>query len=135
MKSKMKKLLVLAALTLMATTAMMGTTGASASGNVIGTFTVADLGQGIWGGGSLFANGTAGGNVAFSALNGQVIFHIDPTSWSWAVPQQVAEVCFTSRVIRNEAGFPVPPSFCADLPVTGTPVIVDGFVMRLTLTR
>lgn len=135
MKSKFKKLMVLAALTLMVTTVMMSAPGASASGNTVGTFTIADLGQGAWGGGSLFADGTAQGNVAFSALNGQVIFHIDPTAWSWIVPQQVAEVCFTPHVIRNVVGFPIPPSFCADLPVTGTPVIVDGFVIRLTLTR
>ncbi len=143
MKSNMRRLAVLAGLMLMATTAIASAPAASASGNVVATFAAADLGQGVWGGAPLFADGSAGGNIAFSAFNGQVILQAQPTSWTWVVPGQLVTVCSDITVIKNELGFPFPPSMCfEDLPVTGTPVLIDengdghpDFVVRVTLTH
>jgi hypothetical protein len=140
-KSEMKKkLMVLIGVVLLAAISL--TSVASASGNVVATFTIADLGQGAWGGGSLFADGTASGHIPFSFLDGQVIFHLHPTSWSWVVPGTVIEICFDTHVIKNMVGLPIPPSFCATLPVTGTPVLVDfngggnpDQVLRVTLAN
>ena len=140
-KSEMKKkLMLLVGVVLLA--AFLLTSVASASGNVVATFTIADLGQGAWGGGSLFADGTARGHIPFSFLDGQVIFHLHPASWSWVVPEAVIEICFDTHVIKNTVGLPIPPSFCVTLPVTGTPVLVDfdgdgnpDQVLRVTLAN
>ncbi|MCI0556015.1 MAG: hypothetical protein L0287_34160 [Anaerolineae bacterium] len=135
-----KKLIVLVGVALLA--AFFLTSVVSASGNVVATFTIADLGQGAWGGGSLFADGTANGHIPFSFLDGQVIFHLHPASWSWIVPGAVIEICFDTHMIKNTMGLPIPPSFCATLPVTGTPVLVDfdsdgnpDQVLRVTLAN
>ena len=132
-------------LTLIVVCSMLLAVGvASASPKVSYTFTVADLGQGIWGGGSLFADGTAGGNVAFSAGNGAVIYHLHATSWAVLFPGAL-DVCFEVREIKGSSG--LPPSFCISdfglvLPVTGTPLLIDDdgdgnpdFVMRATPTN
>ena len=99
------------------------------------TFTIASLGQGIWGGGPLYADETAGGNVAFSAANGEIIFQIRPVSWEEVNGGDALDICFETREIKGDAFFP--PEFCLSdigdvLPVTGGPVIQDGFLMRVT---
>jgi hypothetical protein len=128
----MRKIIVLFGVLVLA--ALM-TTGAIADGNsnVAYTWTLADLGQGIWGGGPLFADGSTGGNLPFSAENGQLIFHLHPTSWSYVVPGESVDICFTLHEIKGSLGFP--PSFCltevfspAGIPVTGTgmPLIIPN---------
>src|SRR5512140_1179765 len=57
-----KKILAIAAVAMLLVLSVLPS--ASAAGAVVGTYSVADLGQGIWGGGPLFADGTAGGVVA-----------------------------------------------------------------------
>ena len=94
------------------------------------TWSIADLGQGVWGGGPLYSDGTGGGNVAFSAVNGQLVFQLQITGWSAVVPGQLLEACFVVRAIKGTPPFPSP--FCATLPVTGGPVNVGGFIMRVT---
>ena len=99
---------------------------AGANSKVVYTFTYTDLGQGVWGGGSLFADGSAGGNVPFSADNGQTVYQLQPTSWSEPVPGFV-NICLAVREMKGASGFP--PSFCLSdlgllLPVTGTPVVI-----------
>ena len=99
---------------------------AGGSSRVAYTFTYTDLGQGVWGGGSLFADGSAGGNVPFSADNGQTVYQLHPTSWSEPVPGYV-DVCLAVREMKGSSGFP--PSFCLSdlgllLPVTGTPIVI-----------
>ena len=99
---------------------------AAANSRVAYTFTYTDEGQGVWGGGSLFADGSAGGNVPFSADNGQTVYQLQPTSWSEPVPGLV-DVCLTVREMKGASGFP--PSFCLSdlgllLPVTGTPIVM-----------
>ncbi len=102
---------------------------ASSGHNVVYTWSVADLGQGAWGGGSLFSDGSTGGNAAFSALNGQVVFKIQPVSWSNPVPGLV-EICFQTTAIKGVPFFP--PYACLDLPVTGGPVLAYGTILRVT---
>jgi hypothetical protein len=106
-------------------------TAASADGNskVVYTWTVSDLGQGGWGGGPLYADGSTGGNFAFSLDDGQEIFHLHPTSWSEVVPGEVVDICFTLHQIKGPQM--APSSFCLSdmgivLPVTGTPIIIPN---------
>lgn len=124
----MKKLWIVLGVLILA--ALM-TTSAFADGNskVVYTWTLADLGQGLWGGGPLFADGSTGGNLPFSAGNGQLIFHLQPTSWSEVVPGELIDICFASRLIKGPPIFP--PAFCLSdfgilLPVTGTPIIIPN---------
>jgi hypothetical protein len=103
---------------------------ASAGGerNVVYTWTVNDLGQGVWGGGPLFDDGTAGGNLPISFFNGQVIGHFHPVSWHEVVPGESVDICFRVREIKGSLGPPY--EFCftdvlgGPLPVTGTPIII-----------
>ncbi len=118
---------------------LLATGAASAGRRVVYTWTVADLGQGVWGGGPLFAGGSAGGNVAFSAENGQVIYHLSVTEWSELSPG-LLDLCFALREIKGDSGFD--PEFCLSdfeegLPVTGTPIILtnpDGSRILLRAT-
>ena len=103
---------------------------ASAHGNlnVVYTWTVNDLGQGVWGGGPLFDDGTAGGNFPLSFDNGQVIAHFRPISWYEVEPGESVDICFRTREIKGSSGSP--DEFCfsdvlgGPLPVTGTPIII-----------
>ena len=107
------------------------TTVASAEddSNVAYTWTVTELGQGIWGGGPLFADGSTGGNLPVSGNNGEVVFHLHPTSWYEIVPEEVVDICFTLHEIKGDTG--LPPTFCGSefglaLPVTGTSVMIPN---------
>lgn len=95
---------------------------ADGNSNVAYTWTVNDLGQGVWGGGPLFEDGTAGGNFPLSFFNGQAIALFQPVSWYEVVPGESVNICFRVREIKGDLGFP--PEFCiADnlfpLPVNG----------------
>lgn len=101
---------------------------AFAGGNakVVYTWIVNDLGQGVWGGGPLFDDGTAGGNFPLSITipgEGQLIAHFHPVSWEEVVPGESVDICFEVHVIKGDSGA-FPPEFCiADvlfpLPVNG----------------
>ncbi|MCL7452480.1 MAG: hypothetical protein M8467_05475 [Anaerolineae bacterium] len=105
---------------------------ASADGNpnVVYTWTVNDLGQGVWGGGPLFDDGSTGGNFPLSFYNGQLIAHFQPVSWHEVVPGESVDICFRVREIKGSFGPPY--EFCftdilgGPLPVTGTgmPMII-----------
>lgn len=93
------------------------------------TFTLTDLEQGVGGGGPLFADGSAGGHAVVSVLNGQVIAHLYPESWSEIVPGESIDICF--NVIQPKGPPIFPPYFCTsttgiDLPVSGTPVVITN---------
>ena len=119
-----------------ATTVLFQTQDASAERKEVEyTFTIADLGQGIWGGGPLYSDGSASGNVAFSAGNGEIVFQIQPVSWEEVNGGEAVDICFETREIKGDAFFP--PEFCLSdigsvLPVTGEPVIEDRFLFRVT---
>ena len=109
----------------------------ASSPQVVYTYTIADLGQGAWGGGPLYADGSAGGNLPFSAENGQIIAHLKATSWT-QVDSDSVDICFQVRQIKGPPFFP--PSFCLSdfgflLDVTGTPIIVNLFGEENTLLR
>lgn len=122
----MKKLLILiAVLVLIATSTSVAYAGTNSK--VAYTWTVADLGQGAWGGGPLFADGSAGGHIAISLLNGQLIFLLEPTTWSVVEGGTAVDVCFNLHEIKGDSGYP--PSYCLSdegvvVPISGTPIIV-----------
>lgn len=101
---------------------------AHAGAKVVYTWTYTDLGQGVWGGGPLFAGGSTGGNLPFSADNGQLVFQLRPTSWSEPDPGFI-DLCFSVREMKGSSGYP--GSFCTSdlemlLPVTGTPIVIPN---------
>ena len=92
------------------------------------TWTITDLGQGVWGGGPLYADGSAGGYMSVSLADGQLIFQLDPVSWSEVDGGAAVDICFTVEEIKGSSGFP--PSLCLSdvgvvLPISGTPVIIS----------
>ncbi len=103
--------------------AMFSFSVVAARGNpkVAYTWTVNDLGQGVWGGGPLFEDGSTGGNFPLSFYNGQAIAHFHPVEWYEVVPGESIDICFEVRVIKGD--FPDDP-FCftdvlGPLPVNG----------------
>lgn len=109
--------------------AVMLVSPAEASSPVEYTFMWTDLGPGAGGGGPLFADGTAGGNVHVADNNGRVIAHFRPESWSEVVPGSSVDICFDVHQLKGPPIFPA--HFCfSDLgitiPVSGTPVLVPN---------
>jgi hypothetical protein len=105
---------------------------ASAGGNspVQYSFTLTDLEQGAGGGGPLFADGSAGGHILVSALDGQVIGHFHPVSWSEIVPGESIDLCIAVEQAKGPPGF-FPTYFCTSwlgvvLPVSGLPVVITN---------
>jgi hypothetical protein len=108
--------------------AMFSVSVVAARGNpkVVYTWTVNDLGQGVWGGGPLFEDGTAGGNFPLSFYNGQAIAHFHPVSWEEVMPGESIDICFEVRVIKGDFPEEEREPFCftdvfgeAGLEVTG----------------
>jgi hypothetical protein len=124
----MRKLLSFVATSVVA--AVFMTSVAHAQSPVTATWSVAQRGQGTHGGGPLYADNTGGGNVAFSAMNGRVIYQLDLTNWAFVGPGLI-DLCFDVLEIKGTSG--LPPSFCLGdigllpLPVTGTPILIDLF--------
>jgi hypothetical protein len=113
--------------------AALSSSVAFADGNphVVYTWTVSDLGQGVWGGGPLFDDGTAGGNFPLSFFNGQAIALFRPKSWEEDASGESVNICFRVHVIKGSLGFPPDESeFCftdvlgGPLQITGTPIII-----------
>ncbi len=107
---------------------------ASAGSNVVGTYTIADNGQGVWGGGNLRADGSVDGMVAFSAGNGQLVAQFVPSGWSYADASDV-QICFNINVTKGDPNAFGGSTFCGVLPVTGTPVKVYGLDGGTTIMR
>lgn len=123
----MKKLFILIGVLVLAASL---TSVAFAGGNpkVEYTWTIADLGQGVWGGGPLYADGSAGGYLPVSLANGQMIFQLNPTSWSEVDGGAAVDICFHLKEIKGTSGFP--SNFCLSdlgviMPVSRTPVIMS----------
>jgi hypothetical protein len=104
------------------------------------TWSAADHGQGAWGGGVLYSDGSANGAVSISDDNGQTIAVLYSKSWSLVDDDNAVNVCFDINTI---SGGPFPPEACMTdlfgqgLPITGGPVTVtdpdgDQFTFRVT---
>jgi hypothetical protein len=105
---------------------------ADGSSRVVGSYTFADLGQGGWAGGPLFADGTVGGGGGFSFDNGQNVGTIKATTWSPAGAGFI-NLCFTDTATKGTLLFPSP--LCFVLPVTGTPVKLSFAPGELSVVR
>ncbi len=133
----MRKLTSLLACLFIAT-ALTASPARAGNSKVEFTWTFAALGQGAWGGGPLYADGSANGNLPFSAANGNLIYHLTAFEWSEPIPGFI-DICFETRDIKGTA--PFPPVFCgtdvglSPLPVTGTPIVVDFMGMGDALIR
>ena len=120
---------------------LVGSFGASkvrAAGPVEYTWTLAAVGQGGWIGGPLFRDGGVGGGGAFSANNGQLLAHFDPTEWSEDASGNIT-VCFDITVVKGDEDA-LPPSLCVGpAEVTGTPVHLEllglDHIFRITEIR
>ena len=93
---------------------------------VVGTWVIADLGQGGWGAGPLYSDGSIGGGGYFSYGDGQNVGTITGTTWSWARSGPVSgpdavNVCFTDHATKGQLLFPSP--MCIIIPVTKEPVV------------
>ena len=124
-----KSLILLTVLVLAVLTASV----AVANGNpaVFGTFrtlTTDQFANGVFkasGGMPLFMDGTVGGQIQGNVLNGQQIGFVRGLFWE-EVDLESIRICFEIEVIQNPGGLPVPPGFCKDFPVSGTPVGFDN---------
>ncbi len=128
----MKKLVIgaLALMFLLPLLASLSLQSAAAS-STVGTYAVEVLGQAGHGGGSLDADGTLGGGASYVLGNGAFVGKFLPTTWSFVNGGTAVLLCFNVQVLKGPPVFPSP--FCLGGPVTGTPVIVDGILFRVTL--
>jgi hypothetical protein len=116
-----------------ASLALMSGAGAPAfaAGAVTGTWSVADRGQGCWGGGIMNADGTAGGSgsCAFSTPAGEEAASITPVSWSFTGTTETAVTLCANFTGKQGPVFPigVPVLNCITVPVgTAAPVSLGG---------
>jgi hypothetical protein len=117
--------------------AVGSTAFASPAVSVVGTFTIADHGQGGWAGGPLRSNGSLGGGGAFSfsTPQGQVIAKITGGSWSGTLATgHTVTVCANLQQIHGPSGF-LPPTICAPVPVNaGSVNLFEDTFGRVTTT-
>src|SRR5262249_38294490 len=136
--STMKRILASLTLAIFLVFAVGTTTFASPAVVVVGTFTIADHGQGGGTGGPLFSNGTLGGGGAFSISTpqGQVIAKITGGSWSGTLATgQAVTVCANLQQIHGPAGI-LPPTLCAPVPVNvGSVNLFEDTFGRVTATK
>jgi hypothetical protein len=103
----------------------VSTTSLARAGAIAYTFDAADLGQGIWGGGSLFGDGSAGGNLGYAFNNGQNVGSLLPTGWVKVGVDPVTGadlivIFFKVQPTKGPPPFPSPAAF-GPLPATGQP--------------
>jgi len=118
---------------------------ARAAGKVSFTYAFADHGQGGWGGGPLFADGTASGANGISFANGADVGTFKASSWTSGTSAITGgpgvDICGTLTVTKSDGGLPPPgvyPGFCLSfvlgtfLPITGQPIVLFGTTIRVT---
>ncbi len=123
----MRKLLVLIGVLVLVTASM--TSVAFGSAKVAYTWDAADLGQGAWGGGDLFADGTVGGDAAYSFGNSQFVGALKPISWVkvGVDPASGADLIVLFFDVQPRKGpnpFGINPLPLGPLPATGVPTKV-----------
>ena len=116
----------------------LGASKVRAAGDVEYTWSLAALGQDGWIGGPLFEDGSVGGGGAFSANNGQLRAHFNPTTWTEDAAGDIT-VCFDISIQKGPADA-LPPSLCiGPAAVTGTPVhlelLGEDHIFRITEIR
>lgn len=112
---------------------------AAASSPVVGTYSVADNGQGCWGGGALLADGSVTGNAACSFANGQVIARLSPTGWTFSdSSDSVVVLTFSVRMIKGPNVFGG-SSLTFPVPVGGPLKVTDSeggtTILRVTINQ
>lgn len=115
--------------------------------SVVYTYTLADLGQGGWGGGPLYANGQANGANGVSFGNGANVGAFKASSWragtSAITNGPGVDICGTLTVKKSDGtstGLPPPGVYpiCLSniigtfIPITGSPVVLFGTMVRVT---
>ncbi len=111
--------------------------GAPTPATVVGSYTVADLGQGGWAGGALRSDNTisGGGSYAASTPEGQVIAKITGGSWSGTLATgHTVTLCLDVLQIYGPAET-VSSEFCAPITVNAGPTVIDGALFRVTTTH
>lgn len=113
-----------------------GIPAAFAHAGVVGTYAIADHGQGGWAGGPLLSDGSVGGGGAFSfsTPEGQVVAKVTGGTWSGSLQTgQAVTLCANLQQIQGPAGA-LPPTICAPIVVNAGPVVIDGTTFRVTTT-
>jgi hypothetical protein len=105
---------------------------ASASSVPVGNFAIADLGQGGWAGGPMYADGTLGGGGAFSFLNGQEILRIVSGTWSGNASSGVT-LCADTTAIKDPLGLAGSQLCLGPVPVNVGPQKIEGTLVKVSL--
>jgi hypothetical protein len=135
----MRRLSLALALAVVVVFVTAATAQAAGRSGVVGSYTIADLGQGGWAGGPLYADGAigGGGSVAFSvpapgAGSVQEIARITGGTWSSAGPGAVA-LCLDQQPIKDPLGILSGPFCSPPLPVNAGPVVFFGTLVRVAI--
>jgi len=123
---------------------LMVTVSPAFASRVAYTYTLADLGQGGWGGGPLYTNGQANGANGISFNNGADVGTFKATTWTSGTSKITGgpgvDICGTLTVTKTDGtlnGLPAPGvyPFCLSsvlgtfIPITGAPVVLFGALM------
>ena len=126
-----RKLLATVATALALTTGFAAPAFAASGNGAAGTWLATDHGQGCWGGGSLFANNTAGGGggCSFSTPAGQEVAKIQPVSWSFTDATHTAVQLNVNFIGHKGPVFPVgvPVPMSLIIPVNGPGAPIPNF--------
>jgi len=131
-KGDTMKRIIIAVLAAIPLLVLSATAATAAPAPVVGNFAIADLGQGAWAGGPMYANGTLGGGGAFSFANGQEILVITSGTWSGDAASGVT-VCATVRAIKDPLELAPGPLCLGPLPVNVGPVKIEGTLVKISL--
>jgi hypothetical protein len=120
-------------------------TPGSAGGNVLGTYTINDHGQGGWSGGPLYADGTVGGGGGISFGNGLEVGTVTGGTWASGPGPGTITLCLNVHPIKDPLGILASPpctnpptaGFPGVLPVTGAgpPLVFQGTGIRVNLQQ
>jgi len=104
---------------------------ALAAGGAAGTWSIADHGQGCWGGGTLNADGTANGSgaCAFTTPADEEVASVAAVSWSFTDTTDTAVTLCADFTGKKGPVFPIgiPVLNCITIPVgTAAPVNLGG---------
>jgi hypothetical protein len=113
--------------------ALPATAASAGTSPVVGNYAIADLGQGAWAGGPMYASGSLGGGGAFSFMNGQEILRITSGTWSGSASSGVT-ICAFVTPIKDPLGLAGQQPLCLPpLPVNTGPVKIEGTLVKISL--